>query len=87
MEISLKPLSRFRGPLLIAGFLTVTGATADAQTEHRFSAEHGLILNFVRADRTQEFEAVMTRLGDALVASGHPRVRGHGGRLAYLPRP
>jgi hypothetical protein len=37
-----------------------------------FASDAGLVLNFVKADKTKDFEAVITRLKDALAESAKP---------------
>ncbi len=50
--------------------------TAEAQASRSFSGGTGLIMNYVKPDATEDFEAVMRKLGDALHQSDNPeRVR------------
>lgn len=51
----------------IAVGVTVNPGAAEAQPADRsFASGTGIILNYVKPDSTSDFEAVMTKLGDAL---------------------
>ena len=43
--------------------------TAEAQASRTFSGGSGMMLNYVKADATDDFEAVMRKLGEALQES------------------
>jgi len=50
--------------------MTLTARTATAQAQRReFKATTGMMLNYVKPDKTADFEAVMTKLKEALVKS------------------
>src|SRR5262245_4767039 len=45
---------------------------AAVPTKHVFAADAGLVLNFIKADKTSDFEAVVTKLREALEKSTKP---------------
>ena len=47
-------------------------AAAQAPTTQTFGAGAGMVLNFVKADKTADFESVMTKLKEALQKSDKP---------------
>lgn len=60
---------------LVAG--TVLGMawatyTAEAQAARTYSGDAGMMLNYVKADSTADFEAVMQKVGEALTTSDNP---------------
>jgi len=59
---------------LVAGIVVgMTFATRTAEAQGRtFSGGAGMMLNYVKADATADFEAVMRKLGEALQTSSNP---------------
>jgi hypothetical protein len=47
-------------------------AQAQAPTKRVFASDAGMVLNFIKADKTADFEAVMTKLKEALEKSDKP---------------
>ena len=66
---------------LVAGALSATTAFAQAApaaaaqappTARTFASDGGMVLNFIKPDKTADFEAVMGKLKEALQKSDHP---------------
>jgi hypothetical protein len=66
---------------LMAGVLTASTVYAQAQppaqasaapTTRVFGSDAGMVLNFIKADKTSDFEAVVTKLKEALQKSQRP---------------
>ena len=49
--------------------MTFTATTADAQAARTFSGGTGMMLNYIKADATSDFEGVMRKVGEALQKS------------------
>jgi hypothetical protein len=47
-------------------------AAAQASTKRVFASDAGMVLNFIKPDKTADFEAVMGKLKEALQKSDHP---------------
>jgi hypothetical protein len=47
-------------------------AAAQASTKRVFASDAGMVLNFIKPDKTADFEAVMGKLKEALQKSEHP---------------
>ena len=81
MRISVNKLAATAACVLLAcGARVIAGAQAapPAQTtkssaqQHLLTSDSGLVLNFIKADRTADFEAVVARLKEALQKSPKP---------------
>ena len=46
--------------------MTFTATTADAQAARTFSGGTGMMLNYIKADATSDFEGVMRKVAEAL---------------------
>ncbi len=64
------------GPAVIVALVTgvvlgmaLTTYRAEAQAARTFSGGTGMMLNYIKPEATDDFEAVMTKLGEALQAS------------------
>ncbi len=64
------------GPAVIVALVTgvvlgmaLTTYRAEAQAARTFSGGTGMMLNYIKPEATNDFEAVMTKLGEALQAS------------------
>ena len=65
---------------LVVGVLSATAAHAQAQpaaqaappTKRVFASDAGMVLNFIKPDKTADFEAVMVKLKEALMKSDKP---------------
>ena len=49
--------------------MTLHPSTAEAQASRTFSGGSGMMLNYIKADSTNDFEGVMRKLGEALQQS------------------
>ena len=58
------------GGLLVAG--SVTSAQAPPPTTRTFAPDAGMILNFIKPDKTADFEAVMAKVKEGLAKSTKP---------------
>jgi hypothetical protein len=58
---------------LVFGLLAATNVDAQQQPPRVFASDAGLVLNFVKADKTADFEAVMQKLKEALQKSDKPQ--------------
>ena len=47
-------------------------AAAQASTKRVFASDAGMVLNFIKPDKTADFQAVMGKLKEALQKSDHP---------------
>ena len=75
---------RFARPVVMGGALvlaivvgvvlgmTFTATTADAQAARTFSGGTGMMLNYIKADATSDFEGVMRKVAEALQKSENP---------------
>ncbi len=78
---------RFARPVVMGGALvlaivvgvvlgmTFTATTADAQAARTFSGGTGMMLNYIKADATSDFEGVMRKVAEALQKSENPERR------------
>jgi len=57
---------------LVVGLLTVSSVHAQQQPPRVFGSDAGMVLNFVKADKTADFEAVVQKLKEALQKSDKP---------------
>ena len=71
-----------KGAALIAALVTgvvlgvaLTTPKAEAQAARTFTGESGMMLNYVKADATSEFEGVMRKLAEAFQKSENPERR------------
>lgn len=73
-----KCLSTFVGGALVlgavigAGYARVDGAEQAAPTAHVFASDGGMVLNFIKPDKTAQFERVVAKLKEALQQSDKP---------------
>jgi len=65
---------------LVVGFLALAGTAkaqqAAAPSPFTFNADGGVILNFVKADKTADFEMVLGKLKEAIGKSNKPEHKG-----------
>ena len=89
---------RFARPVVMGGALvlalvvgvalgmTFTATTADAQAARTFSGGTGMMLNYIKADATSDFEGVMRKVAEALQQERESRAPPAGRGLEGLPR-
>jgi hypothetical protein len=76
---------------LVAGFLALVPALAEAQATppRLFPSDGGMVLNFIKPDKTADFEEVIAKLKEALAKSDKPgrREQARGWRVFRSPDP
>lgn len=78
MVRSFAPAIRSRSPWMALGLMVAvlaaapSRAAAQAPTTQTFNAGAGMVLNFVKSDKTADFETVMGKLKEALQKSEKP---------------
>ena len=61
--------------VVFIGVVFAHAVALHAQGNRTFSSENGLMLNYIKADKTQDFEAVMRRVATALANSSNDQHR------------